>query len=133
VTSEQREEALMGVGFANQLFRWEKEWKKHPPSKRLELRQKHARPLLERMKQWHDEQERREDVKEGSRLRRGLTYLNNQWNGLTLFLKDGSVPLHNNGAYAARGITDVMPRPQLCCVGECPPRGTRSAGGPIAA
>jgi hypothetical protein len=39
-----------------------------------------------------------------------------RWAGLTRFVDDPRVPLDNNGAYAAHGISAGMPRPELCRV-----------------
>ena len=46
-----------------------------------------------------------------------LTYLTNQWPSLVRFLDDGRIPIHNNGAHAARGMSTVVPRPRLCRLG----------------
>jgi len=98
IESEHKEEALVGVGFCNQLFEWERQWKKEPPSTRQALRQKHSAPLLERMQTWMEAQRARSEVEipVGSRLRKALNYLENQWSGLCKFVEDGHVPIHNN-------------------------------------
>ena len=94
--SEHRQEALVGLGFSNQLFDWERQWKKEPPEKRTALRKQFSGPLLTRMESWLREQKSRDDVAEGSRLRKALNYVENQWDGLSHFVKDGRVPIHNN-------------------------------------
>jgi hypothetical protein len=38
------------------------------------------------------------------------------WHALTQFLRIAGAPHDNNIAYAARGISDVMPGPGLCRV-----------------
>jgi len=48
--------------------------------------------------------------------RKILASLREHWAGLTLFLDHPEIPLDNNGAYAARGISPVMPPPDLCRV-----------------
>lgn len=96
IDSENRDEALIGVGFCNELFELERQWKKLPPSKRLEMRRQRASPVIEMLKRWKDEQLASPRVAEGSRLRKALNYLTNQWPALCKFLSDGHVPIHNN-------------------------------------
>jgi hypothetical protein len=57
---------------------------------------------------------------------KALTYATNQREALSRFLDDAKLPLDNNHTYAARGITDAMPRPGLCRVEA---RGCREFGG----
>ncbi len=52
-----------------------------------------------------DDQLRRPDLAESSRLRKALNYLDNQWAGLTYFLEDGRVPIHNNDS--ERGLRHI--------------------------
>lgn len=94
--SEDRDKALIGLGFCNELFDLEQRWKKLPPAKRLEMRRQRARPVIEMLQRWKDEQLDSPHVAEGSRLRKALNYLTNQWPALCKFLDDGRVPIHNN-------------------------------------
>jgi transposase len=94
--SENRDESLIGLGFSNELFELEQQWKKLPPDKRLEMRRQRASPVIEMLKRWKDEQLESPRVAEGSRLRKALNYLTNQWPALCTFLRDGRVPLDNN-------------------------------------
>lgn len=96
IDSENREEALIGIGFCNELFELERQWKKLPPDKRLEMRRQRAGPVLEMLNRWKDEQLASPRVAEGSRLRKALNYLTNQWPALCTFLENGRVPIHNN-------------------------------------
>lgn len=96
IESEHREEALIGVGFCNELFDLERQCKKLPPSKRLEMRRQRAGPVVEMLKRWKDELRESPRIAEGSRLRKALNYLTNQWPALCTFLEDGRVPIHNN-------------------------------------
>lgn len=96
IDSENREEALIGVGFCNELFELERQWKKLPPEKRLAMRRQRARPVIEMLKRWKDEQIDSPRVAEGSRLRKALNYVTNQWSALCKFLENGRVPIHNN-------------------------------------
>lgn len=96
IESEDRDKALIGVGFCNTLFELERKWTKLPPAKRLEKRRKHSSRVIDMLKRWKDEQLANPHVAEGSRLRRALNYLTNQWPALCKFLQDGRVPIHNN-------------------------------------
>jgi hypothetical protein len=94
--SDNHEEALIGVGFCNELFDLERQWKKLPPQKRIEMRKQRAGPVIEMLRRWKDEQLESPRVAEGSRLRKALNYLTNQWPALCTFLENGRVPIHNN-------------------------------------
>ena len=96
IDSENRDEALIGLGFCNELFDLERQWKKLPPAKRLEMRRQRASPVIEMLQRWKDEQLSSPRVAEGSRLRKALNYLTNQWPALCKFLSDGRLPIHNN-------------------------------------
>jgi hypothetical protein len=88
--------ARVGVGFCNELFELERQWKKLPPSKRLEMRRQRAGPVIELLKRWKEEPLASSRVDEGSRLRKALSYLTNQWTALGKFLENGQVPIHDN-------------------------------------
>lgn len=96
IDSENHDEALIGVGFCNELFALERQWKKLPPDKKLVMRGQRAGPVLEMLQRWKDEQLANPRVAEGSRLRKALNYLTNQWPALCTFLEDGRVPIDNN-------------------------------------
>ena len=48
--------------------------------------------------------------------RKILASLREHWKGLTLFVDQPEIPMDNNGANAARGISPVMPTAGLCRV-----------------
>jgi transposase len=96
IDSENVDEALVGVGFSNALFELEREWRKLAPEERLHQRRERSAPVVEALRRWRDEQLARAAVVEGSRLRKALNYLTNQWKGLTHFLENGHVAIHNN-------------------------------------
>ena len=88
--------ALVGIGFFNALFELEREWTKLPPAKRLILRQQRCAPLMEKLREWRDEELARPDVVEGTPIRRALMYTSNHWDALIRFLSNGKIPAHNN-------------------------------------
>ena len=51
-----------------------------------------------------------------SKLGKAIHYALRQWSQLELYLTDGRVEIDNNLVYAALGISEVMPRPDLCRV-----------------
>jgi transposase len=66
-----------------------------------EVRQRDSAPLLEKLRTWANEQR----VLPQGKLGEALIYLENQWDGLKLFLDDPRVPLSNNPAERAlRGV-----------------------------
>jgi hypothetical protein len=62
-----------------------------------ETRDSRAKPLVEALAAWA----RAQRALKGSRLGEAVTYLNNQWDGLCVFLDDPRVPLSNNAAERA--------------------------------
>ena len=96
IDSENRDQALIGLGFCNELFDRERQWKKLPPEQRLQMRRQRSSPVIEMLQRWKDEQLDSPHVAEGSRLRKALNYLTNQWPALCKFLEDGRLPIHNN-------------------------------------
>ncbi len=64
------------------------------PTRRLALRDEHARPVVNRLGTWIKETVR--DVIPKSPLGKALTYAINQWPTLTVYLDDGAVPIDNN-------------------------------------
>jgi len=61
----------------------------------LSLRQQHSAPIMKQLRQWLDSDVAKR-VLPRSRLGEAVRYLNNQWEPLTVFLKDGRVPFDNN-------------------------------------
>ena len=88
--------------------------------KRLELRQSLAPPILDELRAWALEQRGRPK----SALRRAIDYLLANWKGLTVFVNDPYVPMHNNDSeHALRG--PVVGRKNH--YGSKSERGTRAA------
>ena len=61
-------------------------------AQRTKLREERSRPILEELKQWAAAQA----VLPKSDLGKAITYMSNQWQGLTRFLDDPVIPVHNN-------------------------------------
>ena len=47
---------------------------------------------------------------------KAISYALNEWPSLLVFIDNGRIEIDNNWCYAARGITPVMPLPDLCRV-----------------
>jgi hypothetical protein len=41
-----------------------------------------------------------------------------QWESLEIYLQDAQIEIDNNLVYAARGINEIMPPPDLCRVAK---------------
>ena len=95
---------------------------------RREMRQTRAQPILAQLAAYLDGLALRALPK--SPLGQAVAYARNHWAALNRYTEDGRLKIDNNGAYAARGISAVMPRPGLCRVGggqrsgarECDPQ-----------
>ncbi len=62
----------------------------------LAARQAQSAPLMVELRAWLDQAESSQRVLPKSRLGEALRYLNNQWEPLSVFLRDGRVPIDNN-------------------------------------
>jgi transposase len=80
------------------LYAIEKQAREHSLSseQHLEKRQTESQPIIDAIKDWLDKSLRHTLPK--GKLGNALTYLHNQWDHLTLFLKDSRIPLDNNAA-----------------------------------
>lgn len=65
---------------------------------RLAFRLEHAVPVVAEIRERLDDWKKPGGVLPRSLLGKAVTYADNQWGPLTLFLKDGRVPIHNNRA-----------------------------------
>ena len=86
--------AQEGLDFCNRLFALERQWQEEEPKKRQELRMEQSVPVLEAFREWLRSQRNR--VLPKSKLGNALTYCVNQWEKLTVFVKDGRLELDNN-------------------------------------
>src|SRR5262249_25671421 len=76
------------------LFRIERSLADAPRKKRERIRDKRSRPIVERFFDWCDAESPR--VLDDTPISDGIRYSRNQRRGLTRFLEDGRLPLHNN-------------------------------------
>ena len=66
------------------------------PAERLRLHQLESGPRMAALKEWMDRQLTERLIEPNSRLGEAIRYLQNHWEGLTLFLRIEGVPLTNN-------------------------------------
>ena len=66
------------------------------PAERLALHQRESAPRMAALKEWMDRQLTERLIEPNSRLGEAIRYLQNHWEGLTLFLRVEGVPLTNN-------------------------------------
>jgi hypothetical protein len=83
---------------------------------RLAFHQAHSQPVMEDLQKWMQEQIEQKKVEPNSGLGEAIQYMLKRWQTLTRFLSVPGAPLDNNIAYAARGISNVMPTAGLCRV-----------------
>ncbi|EGW8557380.1 IS66 family transposase [Salmonella enterica] len=76
------------------LYRLEKKISSRPVEKIRQWRQRYARPILEELWSWLEEQEQR--CPPGGALHKAIVYTLSRRAELSLFLEDGAVPLDNN-------------------------------------
>lgn len=67
------------------------------PILRLQWHQKHSGPIMEQLKTYCNELIEQKKVEPNSSMGKAIAYLNNHWEGLTLFLRMPGVPIDNNG------------------------------------
>jgi len=97
-------EALRRIG---ELYAIEEQIRGQPPDRRREIRQQHARPLLESLESWL--RERLLTLSTQSDTTKAINYMLNQWHALVYYCEDGTAEIDNNIAEnALRG----------CCLGR---------------
>jgi hypothetical protein len=70
--------------------------RKLSPAERLGFHQTQSGPLMEKLKEWLQEQFDQKKVEPNSSLGKAIRYMQNHWEPLTLFLRVQGAPLHNN-------------------------------------
>jgi len=90
------ERALVGLSFADQLFRLERDFKSLSPAERRSRRLEHSVPVLDDFASWRARTLADASVDPRGPLRKALNYTANHWAALRRFLDDGHVPISNN-------------------------------------
>jgi transposase len=88
-------ESVEALAFYSKLSDIEKRGKKLSPEARKKLRQQEAAPLWDRFRKWLDGIPIEKQLPK-SALGKAITYVNNQWEGLTRYLTDGRIPIDNS-------------------------------------
>jgi hypothetical protein len=83
------------LAWYRQLYDVEDQARGKSPEEVLAMRQEHSAPIMDQLRQWLDGEAAR-SVLPKSRLGEAVRYLQNQWEPLTVFLRDGRVPIDNN-------------------------------------
>ncbi len=92
--SSDPERARVALGLINALFRIERGVADRPRKHREKIRKMHSAPVVERFFSWCDAE--RDVVLDDTPIAKGIRYALNQRQGLSQFLKDGRLPIHNN-------------------------------------
>ncbi|WP_284284918.1 IS66 family transposase, partial [Marinibactrum halimedae] len=87
------------LAYIQKLYAIEKKIKEEPPDQRHIFRQKEAKPIVAKLKEWLDKS--LQTVAPKTKLGVALVYLNNQWDRLIGYLEDGRYPIDNNAAERA--------------------------------
>ena len=91
---KQNGKAHRGLALVQKLYRIEKQTRTLTPEARHEHRQHHARPLLDKLRDWLDEA--LPQVPPTSTTGKALNYLHNEWPKLIRYLDDGRLAIDNN-------------------------------------
>lgn len=89
-----KERGKIALAYYHELSKIETTAHDFDPQARRELREKCSRPVLEKFKQWIDEQT--PDVLPESAMGEALRYARNQWNAFMVYLDDGDLTIDNN-------------------------------------
>jgi len=88
------ERATVALGWIGALFRIERSLTDSPRTKKERTRQKRSEPIVNAFFSWCDAEAK--DVLDGTPIADGIRYARNQRAGLSRFLEDGRLPIHNN-------------------------------------
>lgn len=91
---KQNGKAQRGLAFIQKLYRIEKQARAFTPEARYDYRQQHARPVLDKLRDWLDEV--LPQVPPTSVTGKALNYLHNEWSKLLRYLDDGRLEIDNN-------------------------------------
>ena len=88
------ERARAALGLINALFRIERRLGDKPRKQREKIRKKRWTPIVRAFFSWCDAE--KDNVLDDTPISKGIGYARNQREGLSRFLTDGRLPLHNN-------------------------------------
>ena len=88
------ERAKVALGFIGALFRIERTLADAPRKKKEKIRDKRSRPIVDAFFSWCDAEA--DKVLDDTPISNGIRYARNQRVGLSQFLDDGRLPIHNN-------------------------------------
>ncbi len=90
--------ADQALSFIQKLYTFERQAKDQQltSEQRFQLRQQHAKPICDKLKQWLDKAHQHTPPKNS--LGKAIQYLHNQWPRLVRYLDDGEYPIDNNRA-----------------------------------
>ena len=91
--------ADQALAYIQKLYAIEKKIKDEPPEKRFNIRQREAKPIVEKLQTWMEKSLL--TVAPQSAVGKALGYLHNQWDRLVSYLGDGLYPIDNNAAERA--------------------------------
>jgi len=86
--------ANKALDYYQQCYQIERQIKDEPPNKRLEIRQKEARPIAEEFERWL--RQAQENTLESMTIGKAINYTLERWAGLTHYLEDGRLEIDNN-------------------------------------
>ncbi len=93
---KKRGRAHRGLSLIRKLYRIERQARKLTIQERHARRQKHAKPILDEIRNWLDDA--LPQVAPSSATGKALSYLHNEWSHLIRYLDDGRLEIDNNGA-----------------------------------
>ena len=94
--SSDPDRARIALGLIGMLFKIERSIAEAPRNKREKIRAKHSAPVVERFYSWCEAEW--PTLLEDSPVYDGVRYARNQREGLSRFLTDGRLPIHNNNS-----------------------------------
>lgn len=86
---------LKVIGWFAQIFANDKQGPQHP-EELLKYHQEKSKPIMESLKTYCNNLIEKKEIEPNSSMGKAIGYLNNQWEELTLFLREPGVPLTNN-------------------------------------
>ena len=94
--SKKRGKAHRGLTLIRNLYRIERQARKLTASERYARRQKHAKPIMDDIRDWLDDV--LPQITPSSATGQALNYMHNEWDHLVRYLDDGRLEIDNNGA-----------------------------------